>query len=64
MKEEVEKQTIFVENVFSNEQKKAPNSFQQNVPGYAVMFAFYCHVVRKIVFERTRKWYMEEVVNI
>lgn len=28
MKEEVEKQTIFVENVFSNEQKKAPNSFQ------------------------------------
>lgn len=41
MKEEVEKQTIFVENVFSNEQKKAPNSFQQNVPGYAVMFAFF-----------------------
>ncbi|MEK3970075.1 ABC transporter permease [Bacillus sp. FSL M7-0558] len=41
MKEEVEKQNISVKNVFSNDQKTSPNSFQQNVPGYAVMFAFF-----------------------
>lgn len=41
MKEEVEKQNISVENTFSNDQKTTPNSFQQNVPGYAVMFAFF-----------------------
>lgn len=41
MKEEVEKQNIAIVNVFSNDQKTSPNSFQQNVPGYAVMFAFF-----------------------
>lgn len=58
MKEEVEKQTIFVENVFSNEQKKAPNSFQQNVPGYAVMFAFLLSCGQE-----NRFWKNEKVVH-